>query len=109
MKTAGNEKPINYRYIWFGCAWLYFLTSFFIYLPGSKAYLYSIIRGIYAAITYLVLQPTYPAMKNLQGYKELIKLNDELIKTNEMYKSLYQEYSHKQALLKSLIDSVPAL
>lgn len=105
---------ITVIYLVFGCAWIVFSDQFlhFTFPDNSKAYLYSIIKGlIYVAITAtLFYSLTYPAMKKIfKGNKELIKLNDELIKTNEMYKSLYQEYSHKQALLKSLIDSVPDL
>jgi len=78
----------------------------------TQVFFYSIIKGLtYVFITSILFYSLiYPPLKEtFDGKESLRKANEELHKSNELYKELYQDYSKKEALLKSLIDSVPDL
>lgn len=101
-------------YLVFGCAWILFSDKLVqISFPEqSQAFFFSIIKGlIFVFITAaLFFSLTYPTLKEIfEGKEALRKANEELEKSNQLYKELYYEYSKKQTLLKSLIDSVPDL
>jgi len=58
----------------------------------------------------LIYGLTFPTLKEAFAGKEALKnAKCELIKTNGLYKELSQNFNKKQALLKSLIDSIPDL
>ena len=115
-KNSAQSKAlkITVPYFLIGCAWILFSDRLVqvSFTEQSQVFYYSIVKGIlYVLITsFLIYGLTYPTLKEaLDGREALKKANMELKESNEQYKKLYQEYSKKQALLKSLIDSIPDL
>lgn len=101
-------------YFIFGCAWILFSDKLvqLTFSELTEFYLFSIVKGLlYVLITSLLFyQLTYPALKEIYDGKEALrKANEELKKSNELYKDLSEDYSKKQALLKSLINSATDL
>jgi diguanylate cyclase (GGDEF)-like protein/PAS domain S-box-containing protein len=114
-KTAqGKSLKITILYFIIGCAWI-LLSDKLVQLNFSgqnQVLFYSMAKGIlYVIVTSILIYGlTYPPLKEaLDGKEALRKANVELLKTNELYKELNQDYSKKQALLQSLVDSIPDL
>lgn len=112
--AQGKALKITIVYFIIGCAWILFSDKLVqLSFSGQNQVLYySIAKGIlYVFVTsILIYGMTYPTLKEALDWKEaLSKANVELQKANESYKELNQDYSEKQALLKSLIDSIPDL
>lgn len=115
-KNAARRKALKITVIYFfiGCAWIYISDKIvqFYFSELSQVLFYSIIKGfLYVLVTsVLIYGLTYPALKKVLDSKEsLKKANAELEKANGLYIELYHDYRKKQALLKSLIDSIPDL
>lgn len=115
-KNIARRKTlkITAMYFFIGCAWIYVsdIIVQFYFSELSQVLFYSILKGVsYVFVTAaLIFCLTYPALKEVLDSKESIKkVNSELEKTNELYLELYHDYRKKQALLKSLIDSIPDL
>ncbi len=113
-KDYARRKTLKITIIYFlvGCAWILLSDKLvqISFSEQSQVMLYSIVKGfVYVFITsILIFGLTYPAMKKLLDSKETLrKTNIELEKSNKLYKELYQEYNKKQALLKSMINSIP--
>ncbi len=117
MKNSNaRNKTLIITIIYFilGCAWILFTDNIVqVNFPGqTQALFYSIAKGIFYVLLTSVLfySLTYPTLKEIFDRKEALrKTNEELKKSNAQYIELYQDYRKKQALLKSLIDSVPDL
>ncbi len=115
-KEGAREKSLRITIIYFiiGCAWI-LLSDILVqssFPEQSKLMLYSVSKGLaYVFVTaILIFGLTYPAMKKaLDAKEQLRKTNFELEESNKLYKELYQEYNKKQALLKSMINSIPDL
>lgn len=112
--AQGKALKITILYFVIGCAWILFSDKLVqLSFSGQNQVLYySIAKGILYVLvsSILIYGLTYPTLKEaLDGKEALSKANAELKKTNELYKKLNQDYSKKQALLKSLIDSIPDL
>lgn len=112
--AQGKALKITILYFIIGCAWILFSDKLVqLSFSGQNQVLYySIAKGIlYVFVTSILIYGlTYPTLREaLDGKEALSKANIELQKTNELYKKLNQDYSKKQALLKSLIDSIPDL
>jgi len=113
---AARNKSLRITVIYFviGCAWI-FLSDRFVQLSFSNqslVHFYSIVKGLlYVLVTsVLIFGLTYPTLKEaLDGKEALKKSNAELEKSNELYKELIQDYNEEQALIKSLIDTIPDL
>ena len=110
--ARGKSLKITIIYFIIGCAWILLSDQFVqISFPEqSQVLFFSVFKGLaYVFITsILIFGLTYPAMKKTIDAKELLrKTNSELEESNTLYKELYQEYNKKQALLKSMIDSIP--
>ncbi len=117
MKNEDARKKsfkITIIYFVVGCIWI-LLSDKLVQIKFSaqtQVLVYSIVKGIgYVFVTsLLIFGLTYPAMKkDLDAKEKLSKTNAELEESNQLYKDLYLEFNRKQALLKSLIDSVPDL
>jgi len=114
--SAAQDKSLKITVIYFviGCAWIFFSDKFvqLSFSEQSLVLFYSIAKGfLYVfATSILIYALTYPALKEvLDGKEALQKANAELNKSNELFKKLCQDYNEKQALLKSLIDTIPDL
>lgn len=112
--ARNRSLKITILYFIFGCAWILFSDKLvqLSFPEQTKVFLFSIVKGlVYVFITSVLFYSLiYPTLKEtLDGKEALAKANEELKKSNELYKELYQDYRQKQALLKSLIDSVPDL
>lgn len=115
-KNTAQDKALKITILYFviGCAWI-LISDKIIQLSFSEqnqVFYYSIVKGtLYVLVTsVLIYCLTYPPLKEmLDGKEALSKTNEELQNTNQLYKQLNQEYAEKQALLKSLIDSIPDL
>jgi len=115
-KENARSKSFRITIIYFivGCAWI-LLSDKFVHLSlpdQTQVYFYSIAKGlVYILLTsILIFGLTYPTMKKVLDAKEALrKTNVELEESNKLYKDLYEEYNKKQALLKSMINSIPDL
>lgn len=112
--ARNKSLKISLIYLIFGSAWILFSDKLVQVLSPvlEHAFFYSVIKGlIFVLVTAAIIYSlTYPTLKEIFERKEALrKANEELRKSNEMYKELYHEYSKKQSLLKSLIDSAPDL
>lgn len=112
--ARGKTLKITIIYFIVGCAWIFFSDKLVqLNFPlQSQVLFYSIVKGLaYVFVTsILIFGLTYPAMKKALDAKETLhKTNVELEKSNQLYKNLYLEYNKKQALLKSMINSIPDL
>lgn len=112
--ARNRSFKITIPYFMIGCAWILFSDKWvqLSFTGESKAFLFSTLKGfIYVFITsVLIYALTYLAMKEIINKKEALgKANEELIRSSKQYKELYEDYIKKQALLKSLIDSIPDL
>lgn len=114
--SAAQGKSLKIAVIYFviGCAWIFFSDKFvqLSFSEQSLVLFYSIAKGfLYVfATSILIYALTYPALKEvLDGKEALQKTNAELNKSNELFKNLCQDYNEEQALLKSLIDTIPDL
>lgn len=113
-KAKGEALKITIIYLMFGCFWILLsdLIAELIFVERSIILLASILKGIfYVFITSaLIYALTYPSLKKVMDTKEKLKIiNQELIESNKLFKGLYIEYDKKQAVLKSLINSIPDL
>lgn len=112
--AQGKAFKITVFYFVVGCAWI-LLSDKLVQLSFSEqsdVLYYSIVKGLLYvfATSVLIYGLTYtPLREALAGEEALRKSNLDLQKTNELYKKLNQDYREKQALLKSLIDSIPDL
>ena len=116
MKKSARNKAlmITFLYFIFGCLWILFSDKLvqLSFPEQPKIFLYSIAKGLfYVLITsILFFLLIYPALKKtLDGKEALRKANEELQESNNLYIQLFEDYRKKQALLKSLINSVPDL
>ena len=105
---------ITLLYFLFGCAWILFSDRLVqLRFPEKpQVIFFSVIKGLFYVLlsSLLFFFLTYTTLNEAFKKKEdLKKANEELKKSTYMYKELYQENIKKQALLKSLIDSVPDL
>lgn len=112
--AQGKSLKITAIYFAIGCAWIFFSDKFvqLSFSEQSLVLFYSIAKGcLYVfATSILIYTLTYSALKEvLDGKEALQKANAELNKSNELIKKLCQDYNQKQALLKSLIDTIPDL
>lgn len=117
MKKEGardNALKITIIYFVVGCAWI-FLSDRLVqvkFSDQSQVLFFSIAKGIgYVFVTsVLIFLLIYRALKKeLEAKEQLTLSNAELGQSNKQYKELYLEFNRKQALLKSLMDSVPDL
>lgn len=115
-KENARSKALRITIIYFVVGSLWILLSDKLvqlsFLDQNQVFYYSIVKGlIYILLTsILIFGLTYPAMKKILESKEALrKTNVELEKSNKLYKELYEEYNKKQALLKSMINSIPDL
>ena len=112
--ALGKSLKITIIYFVVGCAWI-LLSDSLVQISFSEqpqVLFYSIAKGfVYVFITsILIFGLTYPAIKKALDAKETHrKTNIELEESNKLYKDLYGEYNKKQALLKSMINSIPDL
>lgn len=116
MKKSARNKALKITviYLIFGSLWILFSDKILQINVSDprKAIFYSIVKGLFYVFATSVLFYTmiYPTLKEaFLGREALKEANENLTKSNEMYIKLYQDYREKQALLKSLIDSVPDL
>lgn len=112
--AKGKAFKITMIYFVFGCVWIICTDLFaqFIFSEHSSILLISIIKGLfYVLITAILIYVlTYTAFKRIIAAQTAITVaNDELQQSAKLYKSLYQDHNKKQALLKSLINSIPDL
>ena len=112
--VLGKSLKITIIYFVVGCAWIFFSDKFVqTHLnEQSQVLLYSIVKGfVYVLMTsILIFGLIYPVMKKTMDAKETLRrTNINLEESNHLYKELYQEYNRKQALLKSMINSIPDL
>ncbi|MPM07775.1 hypothetical protein SDC9_54083 [bioreactor metagenome] len=115
-KESARENSLKITIIYFivGCAWI-FLSDRLVqvkFSDQSQVLFFSIAKGIgYVFVTsVLIFTLIYRALKKeLEAKKQLTLSNSELEQSNKQYKELYMEFNRKQALLKSLMDSVPDL
>lgn len=115
-KENARSKSLKITIIYsiIGCVWI-LLSDKFVQLnfsEQSQVMFYSIAKGlVYVFITsVLIFGLTYSAMKKTVNAKEsLSEVNIELEKSIKLYKDLYHEFEKKQALLKSMINSIPDL
>lgn len=113
-----NAKFKSFRiaafYFALGCCWILFTDSLTeqIFPTSSDAVTFSIFKGLlYVLITaLLIFWLVYPPMKKALKAKEVIEqANIKLEQSNQSYRELNEELDRKQALLRSLINSVPDL
>ena len=112
--ARGKSLKITIIYLVVGCAWILFSDKLVqVYFSElSQVFFYSITKGfIYVFITSILIYGlNYSEMKKALDAKEMLrKTNMDLENSNKLYKELYQEYNQKQALLKSMINSIPDL
>lgn len=115
-KENARSKSLRITIIYFivGCVWI-LISDKLVQLNfsgQSQMLFYSIAKGLlYVFFTSILIYGlTYPAMKKALDAKDTLKkTNLELEEWNKLYKELYLEYNRKQALLKSLINSIPDL
>jgi len=112
--VLGKSLKITIIYFVVGCVWIFFSDKFVqAHLnEQSQVLLYSIVKGfVYVLMTsILIFGLIYPVMKKTMDAKETLRrTNINLEESNHLYKELYQEYNRKQALLKSMINSIPDL
>ena len=113
--TARSKAlKITVLYFLIGSAWIFLSDKLLelLFPETVQILLVSIIKGIlYVFLTsVLIYSLTYPALKEaLEGREALNKTNAALHRKNESYLALNQDYIRKEALLKSLIDSIPDL
>jgi diguanylate cyclase (GGDEF)-like protein/PAS domain S-box-containing protein len=114
--NSAKSKSIKITIIYFifGCIWIVVsdIMARYIFIDSSSILAASIIKGLfYVLITAILIYVLiYTAFKKLLNTQEAVgKANEELCKSTELYKDLYQEHNKKQALLKSLINSTPDL
>lgn len=121
MVIHTKNNPARYKslritviYFVIGCMWI-FLSDRFVQLSFSNhslVLIYSIVKGfLYVFATSLLIYGLiYPTLKGALDGKEALKnANAELGKSNKKYKELIQDYNEEQALIKSLIDTIPDL
>ena len=114
--ASAKREPLKITAIYFfaGSLWIFitdilegihFSADFqMIIISISKGMLYVLLSSL------LIYSLTYPPIKKLLAVKDALKKsNDELEISNQSYKQLYNELDEKQALTKSLINSIPDL
>ncbi|MDD4689972.1 MAG: diguanylate cyclase [Eubacteriales bacterium] len=112
--ARNRTLKITILYFIFGCAWILFSDRLVqqSFIEKNQVFFYSITKGLfYVVVTSILIHSLiYSTLREtLDGKEALRNANEELKKSNELYKDLYKDYRKKQALLKSLIDSVPDL
>lgn len=110
--AVGKSLKITTIYLIFGCLWILFsdMLANVVFIERSSVILASILKGLFYVIitSILIYCLVYKSINNLMVSKEKEnKTNQELKESNELYKNLYLEYDRKQAILRSLINSIP--
>jgi len=115
-RESARYRSLKITIIYFmaGCVWILFSDNWLqvIFSEQAQVLLFSIVKGlIYVMLSsVLIFGLTYSAMKKILNVKEALrKTNTELEESNKLYRGLYEEFNKKQALLKSLINSIPDL
>lgn len=112
MKTQALRITLIYFVI--GCLWIFLSDKLVqaIFVSRSSALVVSIAKGWFyvLATSALIYWLVYSAFKKIMISNMKMKIvNDELEQSNLLYKNLYEEFDEKQAVLKSLINSIPDL
>jgi diguanylate cyclase (GGDEF)-like protein/PAS domain S-box-containing protein len=109
-----KARPFRITLIYFiiGCLWILFSDrlSALLFKDLSHLVMFSIIKGLLFvfATSALLFGLTYRAMKKvIHAGQTIQKIDAELEKSNEQYKKANRALEKKQALLKSLINSIP--
>ena len=110
----GHALRITLIYFLVGFLWIFGSDRLveLIVVQRSSAVLVSMIKGWFyvLATSVLIYALIYPAFKrNKQANSRLLKSNAELEQSNQQYRQLNRDFVERQALLKSLIDSIPDL
>ncbi len=117
---SDSNKPrihalrITLVYFVIGFLWIFWSDRLVdvIFANRSSAVLVSMIKGWFyvLATSVLIYGLIYPEFKkNKIANDKLLASNAELEQSNNQYRHLNQEFDERQALLKSLIDSIPDL
>ena len=111
-----KQKALAITLIYFvvGCLWILFSDKLAeaLFTELSTLVLFSITKGLFyvLATAVLIYALVYPPMKKALDAKRTIeKINVKLEQSNTQYKELCGILDERQALLKSLVNSIPDL
>ena len=119
--STAEKKPNRARkealkisgiYLFVGCLWILStdMLQGWLFEDHSGIVVASALKGllyvlITAVLVYVLVYRSIASVLNSQHVIE--KINRELERSNRSYKEVFQELERKQALLKSLMDSIP--
>jgi diguanylate cyclase (GGDEF)-like protein/PAS domain S-box-containing protein len=110
--AKGRSARIAFVYMLAGSAWIV-LSDMFAWGVSSdqqNVMELSIVKGLlYVALTALLIYSLVHATlkKVLDSQETILEMNQALTESSEMYKGLSEAYGNRQALLESLINSIP--
>ncbi len=110
--SKGRSARIALVYMLAGSAWIVLSDKFAwgVSTDQSSILQLSMVKGLlYVVVTALLIYSLVHATlrKVMESQETILQMNRALEETSEMYKGLSEDYGDRQALLESLINSIP--